>query len=52
MGKLLRTMFLSLLFIGTLVIGVIATGHGHDAWVTIRPLFVGIAAFFKIDLPG
>ena len=52
MGKLARTIILSILFVGTIVIGVIATGHGAEAWAMIRPLFVGIAGFFKIALPG
>ena len=52
MGKTGRTIFLFVLFVGTLVILFIATGHGPEVWAAIRPLFVGIAAFFKIKLPG
>ena len=52
MGKLARTVILSILFVGTIVIGIIATGHGAEAWATVRPVFVGIADFFKIALPG
>ena len=51
MGKLARTLFLFVLFAGTLLIGIIATGHGAEAWASVRPLFVGIANFFKITMP-
>jgi hypothetical protein len=51
MGKLVRTLILFILFAGTLVIGIIATGHGAEAWASVRPLFVGIASYFKVTLP-
>jgi fumarate reductase subunit C len=51
MGKLVRTIFFSVLFIATLIVGVIATGHGAEAWASIRSLFVPLANFFKIALP-
>ena len=51
MGKFARTLILSLLFAGTLIIGIIATGNGALAWASVRPLFAGLAGYFKINLP-
>ena len=51
MGKLARTVILTLLFVGTIIGGLIATGNGAAAWASVRPLFAGLAAYFKITLP-
>lgn len=51
MGKFARTVFLTLLFAGTLVFLIIATGHGAEAWASVRPLFVPLASYLKITLP-
>jgi hypothetical protein len=51
MGKFARTVFLSLLFAAVLVIGVVTTGYGAEAWAFVRPLFLPLAGYFKLTLP-
>ena len=51
MGKFVRTVFLSLLFAGTLIFIIMATGQGAEVWASIRPMFVPVAMYFRFKLP-
>ena len=52
MGKLARTVILSIIFVGTIIFLIIASGGGAQAWAIVKPVFVAIAGLFKIHLPG
>jgi len=51
MGKFARTVFLSLLFVGALLLLIIGTGQGAEVWASIRPMFVPVATYFKFKFP-
>jgi hypothetical protein len=52
MGKISRTLFFSALFVGAVVVLIVASGSGPQAWATVQALFVRMAEFFKIAPPG
>lgn len=47
MGKLLRTVILSVLFVGAIVFLIIASGSGPQVWAIVQPVVAGIAVVLR-----
>ena len=47
MGKLGRTVILSMIFVGVLVFLIIASGSGPQVWAIIQPVLASVAGVFK-----
>jgi hypothetical protein len=47
MGKLGRTVILSVIFVGVLAFLIIASGSGPQAWANIQPVVASVAGVFK-----